>query len=138
MITNEIDIKAQLIVAKEIQFDFEKLSHSLKEVCNSISVPTFPSVICTNVLAKLYFPISDSNKEYDLWLEVQSAESSSIKSLVTEVFTLKNIRDPEQIPGIDFSTEIRFLAKKQGTFYVSLYSDEHGELCTYPLYVKSE
>jgi hypothetical protein len=119
---------AQLIPAKEIQFDRNLKVHHIREVINRLSVPTFPFIASCDVLVQLMLPGRHSEM---IELRVMD-KAGSVLTLMQ--FEARNVREPSLPPGCDISLGIRFLTEKEGIYEIQAIGMDRV-LAQYHLYI---
>ncbi|CAH8703790.1 hypothetical protein WDD9_001248 [Paenibacillus melissococcoides] len=120
------------MAAQKVHFDYERKSHSIDNVLNSLEVDVLPSIALVDVWGKLLF---SGVSEIGIWITVMNPEDEVM--LITEKSLMSNIRDSLMTPGIDFSMSIRFLANMEGNYKIQLCS-ENKEIFIYPLYISCQ
>ncbi|MGE7091121.1 hypothetical protein ACQKII_06590 [Lysinibacillus sp. NPDC048646] len=130
-----MDINCQILVAENIEFDPIVKQHTIFNVLNRMSVPTFPTVAITNVYFKYLF-----NEDIELDSCVGSVKVlDPLDEIVYEAMLpeLKNFRIKEMFPGIDGMVEIRFPVHISGNYKYIIYANNE-ELCRYPLFIDEQ
>ncbi|AHN23689.1 hypothetical protein [Lysinibacillus varians] len=130
-----MNIKCQILVAENIEFDPIGKQHTIFNVLNRMSVPTIPAAAVTNVYFKYLF-----NEDLELNSCVCSVKVlDPLDELVYEAMLpeLKNFRIKEMFPGIDGMVEIRFPVLISGNYKYIIYANNE-EIFRYPLYIDKQ
>ncbi len=119
---------AQLIPAKEIQFDRNLKVHHIREVINRLSVPTFPFIASCDVLVQLMLPEGHAEM-----IELRVLDKTGNVLTLMQI-DARNVREPDYPPGCDISMSVRFLAEKEGIYEIQALGME-GVIARYPFYI---
>ncbi|MGG4108576.1 hypothetical protein AAXB25_32270 [Paenibacillus lautus] len=119
-----------VIVAERVDFNYEKTTHSIENIYNTLTVNVVPSVAFVDVWAKVAFSMEQS---VEAWIEIINSNNELI--FTSNPMELENYRETNMHPGADFSLSIRFLVTKEGNYTVKLVVN-NNEVYAYPLFVK--
>lgn len=127
-----MDIKCQILIAEKVDFNLNTKQHTIFNVLNKVLVPTFPSVIITDVYFKYYF------KEHlvlnDYLCEIKILDPTGEVTYEAVLPELMNYRELEMIPGIDGVVEIRLPVYEKGNYEYSIFINNE-KICSYPLFI---
>ncbi|MGE7999052.1 hypothetical protein ACQKOF_10295 [Lysinibacillus sp. NPDC093190] len=130
-----MDINCQILIAEKVEFDPIVKQHTIHNVLNRVSVPTFPTVLITYVYSKFIF-----TKEIlleDCLCEIKVSDPSGEIVYEAVLPDLSNFRSPEMSPGIDGAVEIRFPVYISGNYEYTVYAN-NKKLFKYPLYIDEQ
>jgi hypothetical protein len=125
-----MEIKANIIVGKEIKFDPYQGSHSINSVLNSLQVPLFPSAIITNVMIKMLLPTNDYLGS--VHMDVVAPDQIIVTSCAE--IDIKNYRSAASIPGMDACIQLRFAVTEEGNYFYRLMAYDKV-ITEYPLFI---
>ncbi|SEN75739.1 hypothetical protein SAMN04487786_0197 [Paenisporosarcina quisquiliarum] len=120
----------QLIICDSTIFD---KSHSIENVRNSVSVDTFPSIINLSTFVKIID--MPKNETIDFDLVVFDSKNNILNNAST--FVLRNYREENEVPGIDFDLKVQLVILEKGNIYFKAYINRK-EATSCPLYIKKD
>ncbi|WFA84602.1 MULTISPECIES: hypothetical protein [Paenibacillus] len=123
-------MRGNLICCKNLDFNKDRLCHTLGEVINRIEISTRPKVLEIYVLIKL------SGIEIDKSYEVEVQFRNEDRTVVgyTDKFILYNRRGNKQVPGVDSSIKMKVVITNTGNFTMDLMIDGE-DIDSYPIYI---
>ncbi|WP_159888751.1 hypothetical protein [Paenibacillus puerhi] len=131
------ELYGQMLVAEKVIFNDEAKKHSISTVLNKLIVPTIPSVAIADVYMKIVIPRSKLDMIVGMKASLQVVNEAGILVNDKDLPDIMNYREVDMIPGIDISTNFRFLVLETGIYTYLLYVGENV-LASYTLNVVSE
>lgn len=132
------DIIANIVISKKIEFNRDEKYHNIFQVVNQVFVPILPAVVITDVLVKILIPVSHMDDLAGIEPEIHILDKDN--KLINNYFLppLENLRMPDNIPGIDIQTNIRFPVKVEGIYEYKLFVGESFQCSNYISVYSSE
>lgn len=121
---------SQLVVCDEVIFNKTEKYHTLGKVINSLTIPVLPFV--SNLF--VYVKLINISKDDFLNITVTAFDNEG-RPLVKKSTRVRNFRDAELVPGVDFHLELPCIFEKEGNYLICL-SVDGKKINNYPIYVK--
>lgn len=124
-------MNVQLLACDSINFVETSKRHHLGEVLNSITVPTLPFFLNLSIFVKiLNLPVDEL---LDLSVRVIDSENNLLSYIGN--YSIRNYRQPDQVPGIDVHFDVGFPLTVLGDIKIIAHIDE-DEYASYPINIK--